>query len=885
MSILSSIRLRVATLFHRSQANAELEEELRSHIQQRADDLERSGVTRFAAERRARIEFGSYQRFREECHEAAGGGLVESLGQDLCFALRVLRKSPSFTAIAILTLALGIGATSVAFSLMNALIMRPLDVPHAQSLYSIERGQQKDPAQSYPDYRDLRDRTRSFDGIVAYTITRVGLSTDGHATGAWLYLVSGNYFDVLDIRPYLGRFFHSSDEHGENSAPYLVLSYSYWQNHFEGDRSIVGRTVFLNKHPFTILGVAPPSFHGTEMYFTPNFWVPLVSGGQAGGWGDLNLRASHYIWLVGRLKPGVTIAQATTDLNSVGTYLAENYPLEDRRISFSLTRPGLIGDTLGRPVRAFSTGLMSLALLILLAACANLGNLFAARAADRSREVALRLALGSSRRRILRQLMTEAMLISLTGGVLGLLGGLLALHWLDVWQPVPSFPVHLPVDPDARTYAAALISALVSAVLFGLVPVRQMLRMHPWHVVKSGTLNTSTGGMGLRDILLVLQVTVCGILITASFVAVRGLQQSLRSNYGFLPHHALLVETDLSMAGYDGDKAPAMQRRMLDTFEAMPGIDAVGLTDRMPLDGENMVNDHLVFKDTTTELRAPNAAAVAVVQNVSTNYFQAAGTALLTGRVFTRQDDAHSPRVAVVNRTFASKLFGSVEKAMGRYFKMADGSRVRVVGVAEDGKYKTIAEQPQPALFQPILQNPTNATWVVVRSNREPRELAAALDQKLRHLDPALPFTLRTWERELDGALFASRVVFVSLSMLGIFGAMLAVTGIFGMASYAVSCRLKELGIRIALGAQRREVLQTALGRALRLLAFGSAAGLVLGVVGSNLLAFIAYQGTARDPLVLCGVVTSMMFLGLVATWIPAARALSVDPLELLREE
>ena len=229
MSILSSIRLRVATLFQRSHANAELEEELRSHIQHRADDLERSGVTRFAAERRARIEFGSYQRFREECHEAAGGGLVESLGQDLCFALRVLRKSPSFTTIAILTLALGIGANSVAFSLMNALILRPLDVPHAQSLYSIERGQQKDPAQSYPDYRDLRDRTRSFDGIVAYTITRVGLSTDGNATGAWLYLVSGNYFDVLDVRPYLGRFFHSSDEHGENSAPYLVLSYSYWQ--------------------------------------------------------------------------------------------------------------------------------------------------------------------------------------------------------------------------------------------------------------------------------------------------------------------------------------------------------------------------------------------------------------------------------------------------------------------------------------------------------------------------------------------------------------------------------------------------------------------------------------------------------------------------------
>jgi MacB-like periplasmic core domain len=256
---------------------------MRSHIQHRADDLQRSGVPRAAAERRARIEFGSYQRFREECHQAAGSELVASFAQDLCFALRVLRKSPGFTAIAVISLALGIGANSVAFSLMNALIMRPIDVPHAQYLYTIERGKQNNPAQSYPDYRDLTDRTRSFDGIVAYSITRAGLSTDGNATTAWLYQVSGNYFDVLDIRPHLGGFFHSSDEHGDNSAPYLVLSYPYWQNHFQGNPSIVGRTVLVNKHPFTILGVAPRSFHGTEMYFTPDFWVPLVSGGQAGG--------------------------------------------------------------------------------------------------------------------------------------------------------------------------------------------------------------------------------------------------------------------------------------------------------------------------------------------------------------------------------------------------------------------------------------------------------------------------------------------------------------------------------------------------------------------------------------------------------------------------
>jgi predicted permease len=361
--------------------------------------------------------------------------------------------------------------------------------------------------------------------------------------------------------------------------------------------------------------------------------------------------------------------------------------------------------------------------------------------------------------------------------------------------------------------------------------------------------------------------------------------ESLHCNYGFAPQNALLVQTDLNMAGYSGEQVPIMQRRMLDSVGAVPGVAAVGLTDRMPLDGENAVNDHPVFKEATTDLRLPNAVAVAVIQNISPDYFQAAGTALLTGRVFTRHDDANAPRVAVVNRIFAERVFGSIQNAIGRYYKMSDGMRIQVVGIVEDGKYKTIAEAPQPAVFQPILQAPTSATWLVVRSSRDPQQIATALDNTLRRLDEALPFTIRTWNKELDGALFASRVVTVSLGILGGFGAMLAVTGIFGMASYSVSKRLKELGIRIALGAQRSEVVQAALSRAFRLLAAGSAAGLLLGIAASRVLAFIAYQGTSRDPLVTGGAILVMMLLGLLATCIPALQALRVDPLNLLREE
>jgi predicted permease len=884
MKILDSIFFRIATLFQRSQRNAEIEEELLSHIQHRADDLERSGLDRAEAERRARIEFGGRERFREECHEALGGNFIETAIYDVRLSLRVLRKSPGFTFAAVSTLALAIGANAVVFSVMNAFIIRPLNVPHAQSLYGLWRQRADTMSESYPDYLDLRDRTRSFESLVAYNVDPAGLDTGEEPSRVWVQEASGNFFDALSLQPYLGRFFHASDEHGPNSAPYIVLTYAFWHTRFHDDRGVVGRVVQVNRHPFTILGVAQPGFHGIILFFNPDFFVPLVNGQQINGLNDLTTRGNRWIFMtMGHLKAGVTQAQAIADLNSIGADLVKTYPKDDGKMTFTLARPGLYGDYLGRPVREFLTGLMLLSGLILLAACANLGSLFAARAADRSREVALRLALGSSRKRILRGLFTEAVLISLVGGAVGLSGSVVLLQELSAWQPFARWPVQLSVVPDANVYGVALLLALASGFLFGAVPVRQVLRTNPYELVKVGANSRMGRRITAREVLLVAQIAICAVLVTSSMVAVRGLARSLHDNFGFDAQNTMLAETDLSIGGYSSDRVPAMQKRMIEDLETIPGVESVGLANTVPLgDG---APDASVFTDSTSDLRPSNAAARALIYNISPEYFRAAGTALLSGRAFTWHDDKDSPRVAVVNPLFARKIFGSLPNAMGGYYKMKDGTRIQVVGIVEAGKYTSLTEDPQAVMFVPILQAPSSSTYLVVRSNRDPQQLGSAIRNTLRQLDAGLPVFVETRYKELDVMLFGPHMATLSLGVLGMMGAMLAVTGIFGMAAYSVSKRLRELGIRVALGGQRKEVLKAALGRAFKLLAFGSAAGLLLGILASRVLAFIVYQATPRDPLVLAGVVLAMALLGLLATWIPARRALSVDPMILLREE
>jgi predicted permease len=876
---------RLASLTTKRAQDDRLREEIAEHIALQTAENLRAGLSPGEARRQALLKFGGVEAIKQDYRAKRGLPFIENLLQDVRYSFRVLRKSPGFTLVAILTLALGIGANAVVFSVLNALILHPLHIPQAESFYGIQHGNEASSYESYPDYLDLRDRNRSFDELAAYDAAQVGLDSGENPSRVWIILASGNYFDALRLQPFLGRFFHASDEHGPNSAPYIVLSYAFWHTHFQDDRGVVGRVVQVNKRPFTILGVAPPGFNGTLVFFNPGFFVPIVNQEQVEGENDLNARGKRWVFMtMGHLKTGVTPAQATADLNSIGSYLEKTYPKDDDQRTFTLVRPSLYGDYLGKPVRAFMTGLMLLAALILLAACANLGGLFAARATDRSREIALRIALGATRTRLLGQLFTEAMLLSLVGGAVGLWGSVMLLSALSAWQPFSRWPIQMPVNPDGYVYGVALLLTLASGFLFGAVPVRQVLRTNPYEIVKAGSLRNAGGRVTIRDVALVVQIAICALLVTSSMVAVRGLVHSLHSNFGFEPNNAMLADTDLSMADYKPASQPEMQKRMIAALESIPGAKSVGLIDWTPLVTGGQRGSR-VFTDATADLRPGNAAAEAFTFSISPEYFEAAGTALLSGRTFTWNDDTNAPRVAVINPEFARKVFGSDADATGKYFKMTDGTRTQVVGMVEGGKYASLTEDPQPAMFLPILQSPSSQTYLVVRSDRDPAELGPAIRSKMRDLDAGLPVYMGPWNKELDTTLFGARMAAIALGVMGVMGAMLSVTGIFGMAAYSVSKRMKELGIRIALGAQRKEVLQAALGRAFKLLAVGSAAGLFLGILASRLLAFVVYQATPRDPLVLAGVVLAMLVLGLLATWIPARRALSIDPLILMRED
>ncbi len=870
-------------LFRRNQIHEDVEEEIRQHLAETVEALMSEGMTRAEAEAAARRRFGNVTRIEEQAREAWQMPRLEGWFADVRFALRRLRASPGFAHTAVITLALGIGANVVVFSILNGLVLRPLGVPEAKNLYQISRGGDGGDSQSYPDYRDFRDRDPSFSGMLAARNLAAGMQIDNATVRAWGYAVSGNYFDVLGIRPALGRFFHAADEHGLGSAPFVVLSYDFWDRQFGRDPQVAGKVVKLNQHPFTVIGVAPKGFSGTDIIFWPDYWMPVVNAEQVTGWSDFCCRDHIGFIVMGRLKPGVTPSQATQSLNALASQMAR----EDRKdtgLTLRLRRPGPAGDE--DPIEKGLLCIMLLSALVLLATCANLASIFAARAADRAGELAVRMAIGASRWMVLRQLLTEALLIALAGGMAGTLAGRMLLGWMSNWQPFEDYPTRMALLPDAKVYLVAIGISLASGLFFGLLPARQIWRTDVVQAIKAGHAQVeSFRRFAFRDVLLLVQIVACTLLVTASAVALRGVEKAMQVPLGFNPRGLTLAEGDLSMAGYTGQSALPLQRQILEEARALPGTTSATLADYVPFGFGGA--EWFVYKWGTTDFVPAHMAFAAPTFLAAPGFLEEVQMPLLAGRDFTWQDDKNAPNVAIVNETFARKLFGDASP-IGQRFALWAAAQYQIVGEVADAKYFSVGEPQQPMMMMPVAQGTgsylSTTTTLVVRSQLPPDQAALALEKLLKRDAPGTPFTVQPWGQRVERSLAPVRAVTLILSVMGLLAVVIAVTGIFGMASYSVSKRMREQGIRIALGAKRLQVMQAALGRPVLLLACGSLLGVAAGLGTSKLVARLGSFATPGDPLVLGCVCATMLTIGVAATYVPARRMLAIDPARLLRE-
>jgi predicted permease len=796
---------------------------------------------------------------------------------DVRYALRVLWKSPAFTLVAFLTLTVGIGANVLVFGVVNAVLLHPLEVSDPQNLYQLRLKpwmSGKALTTSYPAFEEYRQRNTTFSGLAGfYGYAQARLRWGNSVKNVSGYAVTGNYFELLGMQPEVGRLIQMTDEHGPNSAPYVVLSDSLWRTAFNADPAVIGTTVQFNEDSFTVIGVTPARFQGTERFDWPDYFIPIVNYFDATYLED---RTGRPLVVLGRLKPGVTPDQASENLSAIAAQLAKEYPKTDTGTPVRLVRPGLYGDN-GDVIRGSLYSVTALTLLVLVAACANLASLFAARAADRSRELAVRVALGAGRCRLVRQLLTETMLLSIMGGAAGMLIAGVLLGVMNRGSLGDTPYGHVAVSVGASVYLTSITLTLLSGLLFGIIPARNVWTTNPLQAMKSGPVDsTPLRRLALPDLLLGAQIVICTLLITASLVAVRGMVRMLHVPLGFRPQGAMLAWSE-GEGGWPLEKRKAM----IDAVRNIPGVTAAGTVSKVPFTGG--LRGTPVFLPGTTEFTLNNSVLAPYRFTISPGYFEIAATRLLRGRDFSWSDTTKTPYVAIVNETFSRNMWRDTP-AIGQRFIFLDHLR-EVVGVVEDGKYHEIQESPQPVVYLPSSQSDQTYTTFVVRSYRGRKEMAAAIERTLSSFEPNVPFTVQSWPDVMAGTLFSARAATVALGIMGLLAAMLAVTGIFGMATYNVSRRMKEFGIRVALGARTKHVMSAAIGRPIVMLGLGSLAGLLSGVFACRSLEQIIYQANPRDPLVIGGAMLTMALLGIVASAIPALRALTVDPSKLLREE
>ncbi len=818
-----------------------------------------------------------------ELIERKGGMRMESFIQDLRFGVRMLMKQPGFTLIAVITLSLGIGANTGVFSLVNTVLLRPLPVAQPERVFEITtlREGADIGSISYPFYQDFRDKNEALDGLAAYRFVPISLSRSGINERLWGYLVSGNYFDVLGVRAAQGRMFTQEEDRAPGADPVVVLSYGCWQRRFGGDPNLVGRNITINGHSFTVVGIAPPEFNGTVLIFTPEIYAPINMAKQiepGSNW--LDNRHNGVLQMVGRLKPDMPVAQAKASL--AAQFGREHPGWEDMR--FNLSPPGLVVPMLRNATLTFTGVLLAVVGLVLLIACVNLANLLLARAGWRRKEIAVRLSIGASRFRLIRQLLTESVMLAAVGGALGLLLAWNLVELVKAFKPPVDFALTIDLKLDWRALVFTALVSLVTGALFGLIPA--------WQATKpdlTSALKDETGAGGYRrsrlgGALVVAQVALSLVLLAGAGLIVRSLQRAQTIGPGFDTERTVTASVDLNLQGYDRARGMQFYKQLIAHVEAQPGAQSASYAGYLPLNLDR--SSSAIYAEGQPFTRRADLPEI-LYNTVWPRYFETMGIGLLEGRDFTMQDDKEEARPVIVNESFARRFWPG-QSAVGKRLSQGGPDRPfwEIVGVVRDSKYWSIGEAPQPLVYFPMPRNYDGTASLIARTTGDPQSLINAIRHEAQRLDANLPvYDAKTMSEHMRLSLFPLRTGAWVAGGFALLALALAGLGIYGVMSYAVSQRTRELGIRMALGAQGGDVLGLVIRQGMTLALVGLALGLVGALALTRLMTSVLVGVSATDAVTFISVTLLLAVVVLIACYVPARRATKIDPLRALRHE
>ncbi|MBA2340007.1 MAG: ABC transporter permease [Pyrinomonadaceae bacterium] len=812
---------------------------------------------------------------------------MTTLMQDMRYAVRVLLKHPGFTAVAVLSLALGIGVNTATFSVLDAVLLRSLPISQPDQLVTVftQREAELNSGFSYPDYVDYRDRNEVFSGMIAWDGVSLNLSVGDATERISGQLVTGNYFDVLGVRATQGRTFLPEEDRTPGSAPVAVISHGFWQKQFGGAPGVLGKQVTINNHSFSIIGVAPAGFTGAERGAAPDIWVPMMMQEQARpGSQLLSKRTSRWLLVMGRLKPGITIEQAQARMIVLAGQLAHANP--NATEAAIVLAPGDKGHTRNISSLAFPLKiLMAVVALVLLIACANVANLLLARAASRRKEISIRLAIGASRARLVRQLLTESILLSLVGGAISLV---VALWTTDVFKSF--IPNALDISLDARVLGFTLLLALASGVLFGLAPALAASRpdLVPTLKDETGSYEQKGGRWNLRSLLVVAQIALSLIVLTGAGLFIKSLQNLQSIDPGFQAENLIVMSLDLRPNGYDEKRGQAFYRDLMERVENLPGVESASLARvvRLSLGGSRRTVAIEGYE------ARPGESLEIDFNNVGTRYLQTMRIPIVHGRDFTEQDREGAKGAVIINETMARRYFSGQDPIGKRLtYPVPPGATqppttLEIVGVAKDGKYRNLREEQRPSFYTSFLQSYQPNMTLHVRATSDTGTVVNAVRREVQTLDKNLPiFDARTLAEQRSNSLYTEQLSAALLSVFGVLALLLASVGIYGVMAYSVSQRTHEIGIRMALGAQTRDVLHLVLGQGMKLTLVGIGAGLLGAFAVTRMLTSLLYGVSATDPLVFFGVAGLLAGVALFACYLPARRAMKIDPMIALRYE